>query len=201
MHGQGCKNFSKFSEQNDEQINTLEIEDEIVNNTIKVANLWARAGYRERSIALFQATIELNLFSPKFPGSYSLEDRLATFEPFWDSGVPRFGEDGALGFSTITENKRKKHISETEITEDCSNPNNDLWEDKIIRQHVLTQANAKNVSLNDEENEIDYDIKSGEPRLWLKLELERERRHWLSWRSQGTYCVLIYNVFLKKKQI
>ena len=185
MHGQGSKNFSE-SQQNDNQTSTQQIEDEIVNLTINVANHWTRAGYREKAIALFQATIELNLFSPNFPGSYSLEDRLATFEPFWESGVPRFGEDGALGFSTITENKRKNNICDTEMSESCNNPNNDAWEDKLIQQHNLTKSTAKNLLLNDEENEVDYNKKSGEARLWLRLELERERRHWLPWRSQGT---------------
>jgi hypothetical protein len=195
MHGQGNKNFSESSQQNDDQISTLQIEDEIVNNTIKVANLWTRAGYREKSIALFQATIELNLFSPNFPGSYSLEDRLATFEPFWESGTARFGEDGALGFSTITENKRKNNICDTEMTESCNDPNNDLWEDQLIQQHLLTKSPAENLIQSDEENEIDYDKKSGEPGLWLRLELERERRHWLPWRSQGTSFDQIYQVF------
>ena len=48
---------------------------------------------------------ELNFFSPEFPGYYSLEDRLAMFEPFWESGVPRFGEPGVVGWATVMKKK------------------------------------------------------------------------------------------------
>jgi len=125
---------------------------------VDLAHFLASAGFRERAVALFQAMGELNLFSPPLPGYYSLEDKLALFEPFWESGVARFGEPGVAGWAKVMEDKDKP------LT--CYAPdslsNDSEWEDK-----TLTDAG----SLVDKAS------------LWLELELGRERRHWLPWRS------------------
>ena len=188
MHGQGNKNFYESSNSNCDPINTPQIEVEMVKLLIRLANLWSRAGYREKTTALFQALMELNLFAPEFPGSYSLEDRLATFEPFWESGFPRFGEAGALGWAIIARNKVGNSVVEdAEINESFSNPNNNYIEDKLIQEYLTTKTSMQPLvpTTDDEDNDIDFDEKSGEPRLWLMLELERERRQWCPWRSRG----------------
>ena len=134
MHGQGNQHFYEFSNSNFEQINGTQIENEMVSLLIRLANLWSRAGYREKTIALFQALVELNLFSPQFPGSYSLEDRLATFEPFWESGAPRFAEDDAVGWAMVARNRHS--IGQNETSQCFSNPNNDEIEDKLIQEYL-----------------------------------------------------------------
>merc|ERR1719266_117371 len=75
-----------------------ELENKITNVIVRMAHLWSRSGYRERSMALFQALVEFNLFSPKFPGYFGVDNKLKSFKSFWDSGVPRFGETGARGW-------------------------------------------------------------------------------------------------------
>ena len=137
----------------------LNIQDEMVNLIAKLCNFWSDAGYTERSVALYQGLVELNLFSPDFPGYYSLEDRLAMFEPFWESGARRFGEgQDVQGWADVIKNKPNP---DQELIE---NPNNDTMEDSLIAEFkdVLPVEN-----------------------LWLKLELSREQRHWLPWRSVG----------------
>merc|ERR1719510_957141 len=175
-------NFVDLTSENITQASSMEIENEIVNLILRLANLWTRAGYREKTIALFQALVELNLFSPKFPGAYSLEDRLATFEPFWESGFPRFGEVGALGWAKVAGNKTG---NSGECNEIYSNPNNNAIEDKLIQGYLMEKNSRPNIVPNNDEDEIDCDEKSGESLLWLKLELERERKHWSPWRSRG----------------
>lgn len=59
----------------------------------------------ERAVATFQAMIEFNLFCPHKLLDLSLEDRIAVFESFWDSGVSRVGENGARGWSYWIDNK------------------------------------------------------------------------------------------------
>ena len=186
MHGQGNQHFYEFSNSNFEQINGTQIENEMVSLLIRLANLWSRAGYREKTIALFQALVELNLFSPQFPGSYSLEDRLATFEPFWESGAPRFAEDDAVGWAMVARNRHS--IGQNETSQCFSNPNNDEIEDKLVQEylHAYKGCEERNAGDNDDE----YDERSREPRLWLRLELERERRHWCPWRSRGKSCII-----------
>jgi tetratricopeptide (TPR) repeat protein len=64
-----------------------------------------QAGYRENAIAALQAMLELNLFAPASIASPTsqreFETLLEHFETFWDSEVPRIGEDNALGWASF----------------------------------------------------------------------------------------------------
>ena len=145
-----------------------DLENQIANLVVRMCHLWARAGYRERAVALFQANIEINLFSPLFPGYYSLEDRLAMFEPFWESGVPRFGEPGAKGWAYVHKNKDNIEAIKAEAAADGGGDN-------------LDKAGR------DEEDQLisSFGGQVDEVQLWLKLEVLREHRHWLPWRERG----------------
>ena len=134
-------------------------EDEIIVATVNLCNFLARAGFREKGTAIWQASLELNLFAPDFPGYYSLDDKLATFEQFWESAVPRFGEPGALGFANVMR-RRKEVVGDDD--NDGLEDNKSAWEDDLIDQ-------AGNLVRRN--------------RLWLELELGRERRHWCPFRS------------------
>ncbi len=137
-----------------------DLEDQMRVILADLCHFLASAGFREKGLALFQAMVEFNLFSPDFPGYYALEDKLALFEPFWESGVPRFGEVRMQGWATVIKNKEKaaEEAIGTRRATDQENP----WEDEM-----LSQAGEL------------VDRKS----LWLELELNRERRHWSPWRS------------------
>lgn len=54
-----------------------------------------QAGYTERAVAIWQAVLEYNFFGPEASSS---SDRIASFENFWDSEIPRLGEPGASGW-------------------------------------------------------------------------------------------------------
>lgn len=54
------------------------------------------AGYKELAVAAWQAMIELTFFRPA--GLDGKDAALGAFEEFWESEVPRIGEDGALGW-------------------------------------------------------------------------------------------------------
>ncbi|KAI8825246.1 NRDE-2, necessary for RNA interference-domain-containing protein [Fimicolochytrium jonesii] len=58
-----------------------------------------QSGFRERAVALYQAIIEFNCFCPPAFRTQTYEQRLGMFESFWESEVPRFGEDGAEGWA------------------------------------------------------------------------------------------------------
>ena len=83
----------------------VDLEEQMTHVLIKLWHLWARSGHRERSVALFQALMELNVNAPEFPGYFSSQDKLATFERFWESSVPRFGEANAPGWSKAPKDK------------------------------------------------------------------------------------------------
>lgn len=64
------------------------------------------AGFRERAVAIWQALFERHCFKPNEyrtleidPDSSCQAKALSAFEEFWESEVPRIGEDGAQGWS------------------------------------------------------------------------------------------------------
>ena len=64
----------------------------LVDVCVQLTHVWRQGGYMERSIALFQALVELNLFCPKHCSGKDvpMDDKLALFEPFWDSRAARY---------------------------------------------------------------------------------------------------------------
>ncbi|GMK55153.1 hypothetical protein CspeluHIS016_0202090 [Cutaneotrichosporon spelunceum] len=74
------------------------------------------AGYTERALAVMQATVEVTFFkpaylrppAPPFDRERWFDGVLMEFEDFWDSEVPRLGEQGAQGW-------RSTHESETVV--------------------------------------------------------------------------------------
>lgn len=67
--------------------------------------LMDEAGYKENAIAALQAMLELNLFAPPNilpPSSIrEFETIIEHVEKFWDSEVPRIGEENALGWAAF----------------------------------------------------------------------------------------------------
>jgi hypothetical protein len=65
--------------------------------TLLRATLYIReGGYSELAIAIWQGLLELNFLGPQ--SVESTQSRLERFQEFWDSEVPRIGEEGALGW-------------------------------------------------------------------------------------------------------
>lgn len=126
-----------------------------------------QVGLTERALASYQALVEFNLCRPS--GITEDKQKLKEFfEPFWDSGTPRFGENEALGWANWTRknadeqfdaktlnllpNTAKKRTT-TEKTDECRD------EDEIISGLSLTQA-------------------------WLKLEDHRMMHNWFPWQPK-----------------
>ena len=112
-------------------------------------------------MALFQALIEFNLFSPKFPGYFGVDNKLKSFKSFWDSGVPRFGETGAIGW--------------------CQFANDDNITNSFDEKNNQEDADDED---EEEQNLIEkYGDKVDQGQLWLSLELMRESKHYLPVRN------------------
>ena len=83
----------------------VEIERTILYVFLRFVCLAQEAGYDELAIAAIQATIELNIFRPSSThlpiSEQTLETELSHFEEFWDSEVPRFGEENARGWKAF----------------------------------------------------------------------------------------------------
>ncbi|KTW31513.1 hypothetical protein T552_00155 [Pneumocystis carinii B80] len=108
------------------------------------------AGYIENSIASVQALIEFNFFMPdSFLCNVNNASCLQDFEEFWDSEVPRFGEDEAKGWKKY-DNKYQHIISFDKNSNDISLSNNENISQDIEDEYTkwYKQETAKNVYVN-----------------------------------------------------
>lgn len=86
-----------------------------------------QAGYQELALATWQALLEYNVFAPLDPPS-SQEEILRRFEEFWESEVPRIGEDNAKGWRNS--NLDDSPIIETESVQLMEQkPTDAIWND------------------------------------------------------------------------
>ena len=77
--------------------------DHLLTLFVQFCHCLSAAGQNERAIACYQALIEYNLCCPSnialsADGSNHFKQKIAFFEPFWDSDAPRLGENGAVGW-------------------------------------------------------------------------------------------------------
>ena len=68
---------------------------------LRLTNLMRDAGYDELAYTIWQAILEYRLFAPS--SMESREAKLESFEQFWESDVPRIGEEDAQGWSRFGE--------------------------------------------------------------------------------------------------
>ncbi|KFM77439.1 hypothetical protein X975_09706, partial [Stegodyphus mimosarum] len=87
-------------------------------------------GYSERAVATFQALIEFNFFCDPSTQLLSVSEKIACFEPFWDSGAARIGEDEAIGWAATV--SKAKIVSNKIVSESDLNS----FEDDILYQKL-----------------------------------------------------------------
>ena len=115
----------------------LEFEHGILDIIEAGALVWLQSGHTERAIAVYQALLEFNLFSPDFDscGNYSVDDRLSLFEPIWDSGVRRVGQAGARGWGVELQERVGELL--VEEFEEIQTGSQEV-EDDLIASNVMT---------------------------------------------------------------
>ncbi|GFN96583.1 protein nrde2 homolog [Plakobranchus ocellatus] len=105
-------------------------------------------------MATYQALIEFNLHCPSNLNLSSTKERAAEFEKFWESSMPRFGEENAFGWAKWSEQKNKGLDQQMSFVD----VNLEEQEDAIIAEQLpLSQT-------------------------WIKMEQLREKSHFLPWR-------------------
>ncbi|KUJ21119.1 DUF1740-domain-containing protein [Mollisia scopiformis] len=77
------------------------------------------SGYSELSVAIWQGLLELNLCGPT--SLLSKEEYINLFRQFWESEVPRLGEDGALGWRRYVDDETSSDVPEP-ITDEAQDP-------------------------------------------------------------------------------
>uniref|UniRef100_A0A4W3JGF6 NRDE-2, necessary for RNA interference, domain containing n=1 Tax=Callorhinchus milii TaxID=7868 RepID=A0A4W3JGF6_CALMI len=117
-----------------------------------------QSGHSEKAIALFQALIDFTFFRPDHLTTLLTKTQVEFFEPFWDSGEPRFGEKGARGWKAWMRQQERGG-----------------W--------LVTNEQGD----EDEEDEVGDEVKDKSlPKwqVWLQVESSRDAKHWLPWRAE-----------------
>ncbi|KAM3918405.1 nuclear exosome regulator NRDE2 [Leptodactylus fuscus] len=120
-----------------------------------------QAGHCEKAMSLFQALMDFTFFKPDSVNKMTTKEQVEFFEPFWDSGEPRFGEKGAKGWSS--------------------------WMRQQERGGWVVINNLGEEEDDEADEEIDIKDKN-RPRseIWLNIECAREAKHWIPWRPDPT---------------
>ncbi|KAJ4402885.1 hypothetical protein N0V82_010730 [Gnomoniopsis sp. IMI 355080] len=77
--------------------------DEMTYFFLRLTSFIRDAGYTELAIAAWQAMLELTFARPVDDSGLDSAELMSSFRDFWESEVPRIGEDGAKGWCHFTE--------------------------------------------------------------------------------------------------
>jgi hypothetical protein len=81
------------------------------------------SGYSEQALSIWQGLLEMNFFSPN--SLLSQEATVKLFQEFWESEVPRLGEDGALGWRHFVEDDGISEAADAMVDEAGDAVNNE----------------------------------------------------------------------------
>lgn len=133
----------------------VEIERTILYIFLRFVSLAREAGYDELAIAAVQAIMELNIFRPsstQIPMSeQSLETELSQFEEFWDSEVPRFGEENAKGWKNFDPDQETPESKEYETDLDTTARTIEEWVLREIQSKGRMPARTTDQSNDDDD--------------------------------------------------
>lgn len=101
--------------------------------TLRMTVFMQKAGFSEHAIACWQALIEYSFYKPRrfqnleyYIGGQLGSTTLSAFEAFWESEVPRFGEDHAEGWATFKLQNSKPPESNPDAGEDLTDCDHNL---------------------------------------------------------------------------
>lgn len=83
---------------------------------LRLTLMMREAGFMEHAVAIWQAALEFYLFRPPETDHHTL---IKSFESFWESEVPRIGEEGAEGWVTYAKQSREPPEPKTDKSFDA----------------------------------------------------------------------------------
>lgn len=153
-------------------MNTSRIEQDMLRMFFDAANFEMQSGYTERAIAMFQALIEINIFCPM--SFITWDQQFISFEDFWESEAPRFGEKDARGWNDWLMNLDISLDSES-VEESTSN--ND-------QRDQLDLYTSDIGEFNDDDDDGDLSDNEGED----LLDMITEKQVFMDWLREEEKC-------------
>ena len=135
----------------DEQNKVFEIQIYVI---LRMALFMRESGFAEHATAAWQALLEFVFFKPViFHNRNHTEDKLSDeatvsmFEQFWDSEVPRIGEEGAGGWASFFQRQGRAPQPRTESADGLNHSKDhwNLWLASEKRQNLLSRTPARTV--------------------------------------------------------
>lgn len=142
----------------DEQNKVYDIQIYVV---LRMTLFMRESGFAEHATAAWQALLEFVFFKPSIvQASDQNKDRsshkatVSMFERFWDSEVPRIGEEGAEGWASFSQKQGRPPRSRIEAVDDMED-NKDHWKSWLAseRRHSLLSRNPARTIDDIEEND------------------------------------------------
>lgn len=142
----------------DEQNKAFDIQIYVV---LRMTLFMREGGFAEYATAAWQALLEFVFFKPFTVQSsdhnkegFSHEATVSMFEKFWDSEVPRIGEEGAEGWASFSQKQRETPQSRKETANDLED-SKDRWGSWLAseRWHSLLSRDPARTIDNIEEND------------------------------------------------
>ena len=143
----------------DEQNKAFEVEIYLV---LRMTLFMREGGFAELATAAWQALLEFAFFKPISvhasncnKDGLSREVAISMFEKFWDSEVPRVGEEGAKGWVSFSQKQGEPPQSKGEKTNDLEDTD-DRWKLWLVSEqwHTLLSRNPARTIDDVEENDL-----------------------------------------------
>eukprot|EP01080_Neovahlkampfia_damariscottae_P010072 gene10072-2493_t len=126
------------------------------------------SGYTEKSIAIMQAMIELNLFNPFSFASWS--QQLSSFRDYWQQEAPRIGEKDAVGW--------KQWLLNVDLDELESDEEDDEQIDELIDELEQEEEEEDFSDISDSDDILDIIQEKSIYTKWLNEEEKQSQQHW-----------------------
>lgn len=94
---------------------SVDICNELVYVFLRTTRFLHDSGYSELAVAAWQAILELSFARPSDASDSEAEDLLSSFGDFWESEVPRIGEENAKGWAHFAEAEEMADLPESKI--------------------------------------------------------------------------------------
>ncbi|KAI1769205.1 DUF1740-domain-containing protein [Hypoxylon sp. FL1150] len=95
----------------------LQIYEEMIYVFLRATRFISDAGYRERATAAWQATLEMTFARPPTPPDHADMTVPSSFQEFWESEVPRIGEEAAQGWAAFVRDTSAQEPPEPKASE------------------------------------------------------------------------------------
>ncbi|KAH8815869.1 NRDE-2, necessary for RNA interference-domain-containing protein [Xylogone sp. PMI_703] len=114
----------------------------------------SESGFSELAIATWQGLLEMNYFAPS--QTLSLSEKAIRFQEFWESEVPRVGEDGALGWQHFVATNDTSTVPDPEEDPtDCSIHDHQIFGSWVEAERRRSKASRRPARTLDEVTEDD----------------------------------------------